>query len=315
MSDSKLHLGLDAGELSLKVVLYDAANNAIVRAASLDMPVPPLNDVATFENALQTWLSENQIEIDDVASISLTTSSFRAVVKQIVVPPEVADIPAYLSWYLSTLVNDSPKRYFIDYQMIYEDKELGSTVLFVALRNEWVDAARKGFRNKKLAPQLMNVDVISMMNLLEASLEDAAELHCAVKADIAGVSVMWISKDNLRLLRGVSTIELVGREQVDAYQILAHGIAEQLEDAKKSSGIDTPKIFLCGDIATDQLFFNILKAHLKGVEVELVDKFPKLILPENPDEAALLPLCVGALGAAVQAAASIPASATKEASV
>lgn len=300
MSDTKLHLGLDAGELSLKVVLYDAENKAVVKAASLDTPIPPLNDVATFETVLQEWLTANSIE--DVASISLTTSSFRAVVKQLVVPAGTENVDEYLSWYLSTLVNDSPKRYFLDYQYLYEDKELGSTVLMVALRNEWVDAARKGFRNKKLAPQLMNVDVISMMNLLEVAEENPDELRCVVKADIAGVSIMWIAKDNLHCLRGVSTIELVGREQVDAYQILSHGIAKQIAEAKEMNNVSTSKVYVCGDVSTDQLFLDVLKAHLADYEIEVIKSFSKITLPEDSDAASAMPLCIGALGAAVQAA-------------
>lgn len=312
MSDTKLHLGLEAGELSLKVVLFDAENKAIVKAASLDMPVPPLNDIATLETTLQGWLTENSIE--EVASISLAASSFRAVVKQIVVPPEVKEIHDYLVWYLSTLINEAPKHYFLDYQVLSEDKEIGTTVLFIALRNEWVDAARKGFRNKKLAPQLMIVDVVSMMNLAEVASETPDGLRCVVKADIAGVSLMWISKDNLRCLRGVSTIDLVGRDQIEAYQILSLGIQEQLNKVKEDCGIETPKFFLCGDVSTDATFSAILRAVLKDTEIVLMDSLPYIKLPADADQAALLPLCVGALGAAVQAAAG-EAPAGKEAVV
>ncbi len=302
MSDKKLHLGLGAGDLSLKVVLYDAEEKAVVRAASLDLPAPALNDIATTETVLQGWLSEAGIE--DLASVSLTTSSFRSIVKQVVVPNEVPDIREYLTWYLSTLVNDPVRRYFLDFQVLSEDKDIGTTVLFVALRNEWVDAARKGFRNRKLAPQLMNVDVVSVMNLVEAGLEKPTELRCVVKADIAGVSIMWFQKDNLRCLRGVSTIELVGRDQMDAYQILSYGIAEEISKVKDSLKIDTPKVLLCGDVSTDTLFVDVLKARLPETEISLMDSFANIKLPENEAEAALMPLCVSALGVAVQAAST-----------
>lgn len=300
MSDTHLHLGLDAGELSLKVVLYDAKEKSVVRVGVLDVPVPPLNDIPTFETALQVWLTENSIE--DWSSVSLTVSSFRSIVRQIFVPAEVEDIAEYLNWYLSTIINDSPKQYYMDYQIIGGSKESGWTVLFIALREEWVNGVRKGFRNKKLSPQIMNVDATALLNLIEVGDDQPTKLRCILKADIAGVSLMWLSKNHLRVLRGVSTLELVGREQEDAYKILSEGIVKQIELAKTENSVNTETIFVCGDISTDALFMDILKAKLPETQVELLSSFPKIKVSADEAEEALLPLCVGALGAAVQAA-------------
>ena len=300
MSDTHLHLGLDAGELSLKAVLYDAKEKSVVRVGVLDVPVPPLNDITTFESALQTWLSENSITEWD--SVSLTVSSFRAIVRQLFVPPETPDMTEYLSWYLSTVINDSPKNYLMDFQIISGNKESGWTVMFIALREEWVNGVRKGFRNKKLSPQIMNVDVASFMNLVELGDEDPSKLRCIIKADIAGVSIMWISKNNLRVLRGVSTLELVGRAQADAYKILSEGIAQQIELAQSENSVNTEKVLICGDISTDPLFMKILTSRLPELQFELLSSFPKIQVAASEEETALLPLCMGALGVAVQAA-------------
>ena len=300
MSDTLLHLGLDAGDVSLKVVLYNAAEKSVEKLAQLDVPVPPLNDVSAFENVLDAWLKENGIE--ELASVSLTVSSFRAIVKQIFVPPEVADLGEYLRWYLSTLVNEPVERYFIDFQQLSGSKDLGWTVLFIALRTEWVDAVRKGFRNKKITPQIMNVDVAALLNLIEVGDEAPQKERCIVKADVAGVSIMWIAENDLRALRGVSTIDLVGREQMDAYRILSRSIAEQVSLAASEDGLKAEKIWLCGDLSADETFFKILKGKLPEAELALLNAFPNLKMPEDETETALLPLCVGALGAALQAA-------------
>lgn len=300
MSDTHLHLGLDAGELSLKAVLYDAKNKSVVRVGVLDVPVPPLNDISTFETALQTWLNDNSIT--EWNSVSLTVSSFRAHVRQLFVPPETPDIGEYLSWYLSTIITDSPKHYLMDYEIIGGSKESGRNVLFVALREEWVNGVRKGFRNKKLSPQIMNVDTAAMLNLVEVGDNSPGKLRCIVKADIAGVSLMWLSKNNIRVLRGVSTLELVGREQADAYKILSAGIVEQIELSKSENNVNTETIYICGDISTDPMFIDILKEKLPDVQVELLSAFPKISVTASEEEATMLPLCLGALGAAVQAA-------------
>lgn len=298
MSDTPLHLGLDAGELSLKAVLYDASEKSILHAASLELPVPALSDIPTFEQVLGNWLTE--VGVTEPASVSLTVSSFRAIVRQIFVPAEVPDIKEYLDWYLSTIVNDD-NRYFIDFQKLAGSEEDGWTVLFIALRKDYVEAVRKGFRSKKLVPQLMNVDVISLLNLLEVVSKNPSELRCVVKADIAGVSLMWISKENLRLLRGVSTLDLVGRDSVTAYKILANSIAKQIEEAAMEHGVKTDSVNICGDVSTDPEFLAVLRNKLPGIEVSPLLQFEQFKNPEDESEAALIPLCIGALGVAVQA--------------
>jgi predicted butyrate kinase (DUF1464 family) len=148
----------------------------------------------------------------------------------------------------------------------------------------------------------MNVDATALLNLIEVGDDQPTKLRCILKADIAGVSLMWLSKNHLRVLRGVSTLELVGREQEDAYKILSEGIVKQIELAKTENSVNTETIFVCGDISTDALFMDILKAKLPETQVELLSSFPKIKVSADEAEEALLPLCVGALGAAVQAA-------------
>ena len=303
MSDTTLHLGIDAGELSLKVVLYDAEEKAVVKMASLDVPVSPLNDISTLETTIQNWL--NETDIHDLASVSLTVSAFRAIVEQIFVPPEVPDLDEYLKWFLSTRINDNVSHYLLDYQKVQGSKELGWTILFMALRSELVYVVRKGFKNKKLIPQLMNIDVLALLNLVELGYEDSNSKRCIVKADVSGVSVVWLSKDNLILYRGISTLDLVGKNQTEAYQLLSKNIAACIQNVSKEFNIKTEAIELCGDIATDSLFFETLQMTLPGNPVQLLNALPKIKLNVDEAEASYLPLCAGALGVALQAAEGV----------
>ncbi len=305
MNDTPLHLGIDAGEYSLKVVLYNAKEKSLAHMAALDLPLPALTNIPMLEEALKGWLDGLSISPDSLASVSLTVPTFRAIAREVFVPPEVPDIAEYLKWYLSTIVNDHPERYILDYQTLSGSAELGWTVLFIALREEWVDAVRKGFRNRKLEPHYLNVDVAVLLNYIEVACENPQERRCFVKADYAGISLMWISKDKLHLLRGVSTLELVGKEQADAFRILSEGIAKEIAEASAENGIKTENVILCGDVSADPAFVEVLTEKLQGFNVKLLDSFEKIQNVADEKEAALTSLCVGALGVALSAAEGV----------
>lgn len=298
MDDTKLHLGIEAGDVLLKVALFDPREKKVVKTATLNTATSPLDDVSSFESVLQAWLAEN--EDADVGTVSLTVSSFRAIVRQIFVPPEASDVAEYLRWFLGTIVNSDVNDYFFDFQILGGDSKLGWTVLLIAMRKVWVDAIRKGFRNKRLAPKIMEVDVLSLMNLLEVGAALGDGLECIIKADVAGVMLMWVSKNNLKALRCCSTLGLAGKECEEAYTKLSSEIAEQVKLAAEENGASVNQIKLCGELATDVLFVEDLRKALEGKTLSLLDSFAGIRLPVDEESASHVLSCAGAIGAALR---------------
>ena len=60
MDDTKLHLGIEAGDVRLKVALYNPAEKKVVKTAVLNTESNLLDDVPSFEAILQSWLAENE---------------------------------------------------------------------------------------------------------------------------------------------------------------------------------------------------------------------------------------------------------------
>ena len=60
MDDTKLHLGIEAGDVLLKVALYNPQEKKVVKTAILNTETNPLDDVSSFEAALQAWFAENE---------------------------------------------------------------------------------------------------------------------------------------------------------------------------------------------------------------------------------------------------------------
>ena len=130
--------------------------------------------------------------------------------------------------------------------------------------------------------------------------ESVSELTCIVKADYAGVTLLWLTKDNLHALRCVSTLSLVNNTKEEAYQILAREIVEQIAVAQQeNASVVTKTVRLCGEMASDMLFVEGLRAKLGECQLHLMDSFSNLRLPtEEADSAAVLS-CAGAIGAAL----------------
>ena len=298
MSDTKIYMGVEASDASLKVALLDGAERRVIKTAVLDTETSPLDDVYAFESVVQSWLE--YCEIDSVEAVAVSIPAFRSIVRQVFVPPEAAkNMDDYIRWYVSLITNAEASAYVVDYKVLFGEESLGYTVMLIAVREQWVDNLRKGFRNKKLAPKALDVDVLSVMNLMDFA-ENVNELTCVVKADYAGVTLLWLTKDTLQALRGVSTLSLVNKSQEEAYQFLISGIAEQLRVAQsENASIVTKQVRLCGDMASDAMFVDGLRKKLSDCQIILMDSFSNLRLPTEAEDAASVLSCAGAIGAAL----------------
>lgn len=301
MSDVKLQLGIEVGDAALKLALFDPQSKKVLKTAHLVTETSPLDDVYTFEMVLQSWLQENDLE--SIESISLTVSAFRGLVRQIYVPSEASsNIREYLSWTLSLMTSVDPDAYYFDYHVLRGDNALGHTVILIAVRRIWVDAVRKGFRSKNIAPKIFEIDVVSLFNLLEFDGALTNNTECLIKADVSGVSLMWFSKDDLKALRCVSTLDLVDKSREEAYTLLSKNILEQLQLADDENNISVKRLKLCGELANDITFVDILKKHLEGYIIQLFDSFANIRLPVDEESAACTLDCVGAIGASLRSA-------------
>ncbi|MDR1759314.1 MAG: hypothetical protein LBR60_02165 [Fibrobacter sp.] len=293
-----MNLGIEVGDATLSVALWEPAEKRVVKTAVLDVGASPLDDIPSFEDTLQDWLDENGV--DELGYVSVTVSSFRSVVREMFVPPEVtASIRDYVEWNLGLVLNADPSEFFWDYMELAGDDRVGKTIILIAMRRVWVDAIRKGFRKKKIAPQLVETDTISLLNLLETGFPASTEMKCIVKADVSGVMLLWAADERIKALRAAPTFELVGKSREDAYELLATSIAQQIQLAENENGIAHFQIQVCGSLAGDSLFMETLQKTLGELySVSLLDSFPGISLPEADETNSILS-CIGAIGASL----------------
>lgn len=301
MDAKKLHLGIEAGEVLIKVALYDPLERKVIKTDILDTGANPLVEISSFEHTLHEWLSEE--EIAQIETVGLTVSSFRAIVRQLFVPPEAKNVREYLQWYLGTLINSDIDEYVLDFVELAGSAEIGRTVLMIAMRKAWVNAVRKGFRDQSIAPQILEVDVLSLMNLLEVGEKLEKKTACVIKADVTGVMILWATKENLRALRSCSTLGLAGKEREEAYALLSKNVAGQIQAVSEDLKISTDKIQICGELASDALFVEELQKTLgESVAIVPMDSFAEIRLPTDEESASHVLSCAGAIGVALRSA-------------
>ncbi len=298
MSDTKIYLGIEVGDASLKVALLDSAEKRVLKTAVLETETSPIDDIYTFETVLQGWM--DSVQVENVEAISVAIPAFRSIIRQIYVPAEAAaHLEDYLRWYLGLITNADKDAYVLDYKVLSGEASVGLTVLLIAVRRQWVDALRKGFRTKSLAPKAMEVDVLSVLNLMDMA-EGIQNLQCVIKADYMGVTLMWLSKDNLQGLRCVSTLPLVNKSREEAYELLAREIKRQLTLAKEeNAALDIHQINICGELAMDPLFVQNLRKYTEDYQFALMDSFSNLRLPVDAEESSAVLCCAGAIGTAL----------------
>ena len=297
MSDTKLYLGIEVSDTSMKVALVDAAEKKVVKVAVLPTECNPIYDIFLFESTLQQWVDENQIE--NIEATSVTMPATMSIIRKVYVPPEaVANKWQYLNWYLELFTNAEAGAYIVDAKTLSGDDSFGYNELVMAVRKEWVDALRKGFRSRMLSPKSMEVDVLSIMNVMDVG-EKIKDAVCVVKADYSGVTLIWMRRDELLALRCVSTLSMVGKTEDIAYPILANEIVEQIKLVQTENSINgVTDVRLCGEMASQEMFVNTLTGKLTDYHVSLMTGLSQLPSDESVNPVDMI-CCVGAVGAAL----------------
>jgi hydrogenase maturation factor HypF (carbamoyltransferase family) len=92
---------------------------------------------------------------------------------------------------------------------------------------------------------------------------------------------------------------MVGKTEETAYPILANAIVEQMKLVQTENSINgVTDVRLCGEMASNELFVNILMEKLNDYKVSLMTNLSQLPCDESVNPVDMI-CCVGAVGAAL----------------
>ncbi len=294
-------LGIEVGDTSLKLALFDHKMNRILRLGVVEVSSHPLREIDILEKAIQEWL-EFAPDLQS-SHITLSVPTRLAVVRRIEIPHEIKDVKEYVEWEFSTAVNSPRSEYYMDYQLVPGVRKQPRVAVVGAIRKVWLDTMRRGFQRKDLVPGVIEVDAFSLLNLIETGiLGNKHHPVCAVKVDRTGVIVAWGQDGVLSALRWVSVSSLSTMGRMEAFQSLAHDLTAELHKGFAQVGIDNAAgqiVHLCGDLSIESDFVDALRKSSPDFLYHLLDSFHKIQL-DAEGSTGKAPLCATAIGAALR---------------
>lgn len=299
MAKTQLNLGIETGDASLKLALFDTKAKKVLRTDVVMLSSHPLDDVAVYEVALSEWLRQNGSP--KLESISLALPAGSGVIRDVRIPPDADDADAYIRWELSTVLSTSLDGYYLDYELFPDRKKpLGAVV--AAYRRNWIDSLRTGLRKKELMPTVVEPDVFSLFNLLEMGEGMGSDIHCVVKADRAGILVAWGNTRGPSTVRWCPTGALGIDPDSVVYPLLADALVQVLGDGFSIHNGAKPEVRLCGELSVESGFYEALRSACQNYELVLWDSFLKIPLAADGNFPRTVLLCTGAIGAALRSA-------------
>lgn len=295
-------LGIEVGDTSLKLALFDHKVNRILRLGVVEVSAHPLREVDQLEKTILQWL-EYAPDLQS-AQITLSIPTRLAVVRRVEIPAEIKDVKEYLEWEFASAVNSPRSEYYMDFQQVHSHRKNPRIAIVGAIRKVWLDNMRRGFQRKDLIPGVVEVDAFSLLNLLELGiLGNKNTTVCVVKVDRTGVIVVWGTGGVLSTLRWVSVSSLSTMGRVEAFQSLAQDLTGELHKGFAQVGIDNAAgqiVHLCGDLSIEADFVDALRKTSPDFLYHLLDSFHRIQIDAEGSSAGRAPLCATAIGAALR---------------
>jgi Tfp pilus assembly PilM family ATPase len=295
-------LGIEIGETSLKLALFDTKLNKVIRLGVVDVASHPLREVDLLEKVILQW-AEYAPGLD-ASAITLSLPARLCVVRQVEIPTGIPNVKEYVEWEFSSATNSPSSEYYLDYQVAETSKKQNAVATVGAIRRIWLDSLRKGFQRKDLIPGVVEVDAFSLLNLVEAGIPEAkTKVSCVVKVDRSGVIVLWGQAGALRTIRWVSVGSLSTMSRIDAFQSLAKDLTDELHQGFSLVGVEDAKgqiVYLCGDLSVEDDFVKALRDSSPDFLYHLLDSFSKILLDSEGASSSKAPLCATAIGAALR---------------
>lgn len=295
-------LGIEIGDTSLKLALFDHKKRRVLRIGVVEVASHPLREVDLLEKTIQQWC-ESFPEINS-SSICLSIPTRLSVVRQVTIPAEIKEEREYVEWEFSTAVNSPRSEYYMDFHTLATGRGQPKVAIVGAIRKIWLDSMRKGFQHRDIIPGTVEIDAFSLLNLMEVGiLGNKNAVVCVVKVDRTGVIVVWGQAGSLRALRWVSVSALSTLGRMDAFMALAQDLTQELHKGFSLVGVDNAAgqiVHLCGDLSIESDFVDALRKASPDFLYHLLDSFHRIQLDVDASTASKIPLCATAIGVALR---------------
>ncbi len=306
---SKKNSSVVALELSrsfLKLVEFLPSENQISMVAIKPLDASRWTDDGYLADQIKSCIAKHVS--DPGADLVTAMSGEHAVIRQVEVPNSEDNIQDALQWEMEQYLIHPLDEYLLDYQALGSNRdETGKLYLCAAYRRDEVLRVQRVMEESGCPLAVMDLDVFAAQNVFEINYPEKLPLKTLlIKADSHMVKCLrtqngfFLGFDTAAVPDSLLTT--AGEVKSNMVLDLVGRIRAAFDKAHDAwGGVD--EIVLCGDLALDNEFREVLEANLPTAVTHL-NAFKEINFALSPEKSAVFmpsaPQCAGAVGLALR---------------
>ncbi len=299
-------VALELSRSYLKLVEFLPLENQISTVAIKPLDASRWDDDQYLAEQIKHSVSKHITEPD--ADMISAVAGENTVIRQVDVPNSEDNLIDAIQWEMEQYLIHPVAEYLIDWHALGSNQdETAKSFLVAAFRRSEVERFKRILEESGCSLAVMDVDVFAAQNVFEANYPEKLPLKTfLIKAD--SHVIKCIRTQNGQFL-GFESAPVDSRFMTSASEAKAEivlGLVNQIRSALDRAsdawgGVD--QIVLCGDLALDNDFREMLESNMPG-EVTHLNAFKEITFALSPDKSAIFqpsaPQCAGAVGLALR---------------
>ncbi|MEO6095714.1 MAG: pilus assembly protein PilM [Fibrobacteria bacterium] len=299
-------VALELSRSYLKLVEFLPAENQISTVAIKPLDASRWDDDAYLVEQVQHSISKHVGDAD--ADIVTSMSGENAVIRQVEIPHAEDNIIDAIEWEMEQYLIHPLEEYLLDYQALGSNQdETARIYLVAAFRRSEVERFKRIMEQSGCNLAVLDIDVFAAQNVFEANYPEKLPLKTfLIKADS---NVIKCIRTQNGLFVGFECVTVDPKFMNSGAEVKADLVLGMVNQIRSSldrvhdawGGVE--QIVLCGDLALDSEFREMLEANLP-TEVLHLDAFKEITFALGPEKSAVFqpsaPQCAGAVGLALR---------------
>jgi Tfp pilus assembly PilM family ATPase len=299
-------VALELSHSFLKLVEFLPAENQISTVAIKPLDSARWDDDAYLVEQVKQSMSKHVVETD--TDLVAAMSGEHAVVRQVEIPNSEDNIIDAIQWEMEQYLIHPLEEYVLDYQSLGPNPEENArTYLVAAFRRSEVERFKRILEQSGCNLAILDLDVFAAQNVFETNYPEKLPLKTfLIKADSNVIKCIRTQNGQFHGFESAPVEAAFMTSASEAKADLVLGLVNQIRNALDRAqdawgGVD--QIFLCGDLALDTEFREMLEANLP-LELVHLNAFKEITFALSPEKSAVFqpsaPQCAAAVGLALR---------------
>jgi Tfp pilus assembly PilM family ATPase len=299
-------VALELSRSFLKLVEFLPAENQISTVAIKPLDADRWGDDAYLADQVRQSVTKHVSEPD--ADLVAALSGENAIIRQVDIPNAEDNIIDAIEWEMEQYLIHPLSEYLLDYQAVGPNQdETGRSYLVAAFRRSEVERFQRILEQSGCDLAVLDLDVFAALNVLEANYPEKLPLKTfLIKADSNVIKCIRTQNGHFLGFETTPVDAAFMTSGSEAKANLVLGLVNQVRgalDRTQDSWGGVDQIVLCGDLALDNEFREMLESNLP-IEVTHLNAFKEITFALSPEKSAVFqpsaPQCAGAVGLALR---------------